>query len=101
MMRQTTDMKRSTVFGLLVDVVAVGADADDADQRLDRRIDAARAVFDEIADIDEIRPAGLAQRIDDRRALGVDEILAARFGEHQRLGVVEHFQLEPGAARSC
>ena len=68
---------------MAVDVVRIAADADNADQRLDRRIHAARAVLDEIVDVDEIGPSRLTKGIDDRRALRIDEILAAGLGEHQ------------------
>ena len=55
-------------------------------------------VLDEIVDVDEVGPARLAQRVDDRRAFGIDEVLPARLGQHERLGVVEHLQLEAGVA---
>lgn len=79
-----------------VEVVRIAADADDADERLDRGIDAAGPMLDEVADVDEIGPARLLERIDDRRALGIDEILAPRLGQHERLCVVQHLELEAG-----
>ena len=52
-----------------VDVVRIAADADNADQRFDGRIHTARAVLDEIVDVDQIRPSRLTKGIDNRRAL--------------------------------
>src|ERR1700677_3490668 len=84
---------------MTVEIVGIASDSDDSDEGFDRRIDGAGPVFDEVVDVDEVSPARLSQRVNDRGAFRIDEVLASRLGQHKRLRVVQHLKLETRVAR--